>query len=322
MKIGVMIPTACVLWSQFATASSVDLMSQFVSRDGYHSGNKELQFYDRSLVVQKDHSIILNLKKEFTSNCSEKDPGFSCEYRSGWIDTYGSWSTATHTRGMIVVEASVNPRSGVNAAGLWPAIWMLPNSLPPLSMEKNAQYPWPLNGEIDILEGRGSNPSEMASTIHYGSDSATRHAYNGSILNSPQLDTARRVQYAFSWDFTKQGNDPEMFYWKVKLSPNDPWKEVKRIDLTHLIEDGKNMETCPSLGLNYPEKRNIPMKNCFLNVFQAGQESGYYLIVNLAVGGYYDGNPDVRADLSGSSMTVFQAQYYSDVINPEQISSN
>lgn len=300
---------------------SVDVMSNFQARDGYHSGNKELQIYDHSLVEQKGTSFVLNLKKEFTPNCNEKDPTFSCKYKSAWIDTFGKWSTGSSSKGTIVIQASVNQKKGVDPKGLWPAIWLLPNSLPPLDMEKNAEYAWPLNGEIDIMEGRGSDLNEIASTVHYGTDSATKHAYNGSIFKSLNTSISNQVQYAFSWDFTKQNSKSEVFYWNVKTSSNREWKELKRIDLSDLIENDKIIENCPKLGLNYPKKTNIPLKQCFQNIFQAGQESGYYLIVNLAIGGYYDGNPDVNTDLSGSNITVHSAKYYPDLIDIQKIPS-
>jgi hypothetical protein len=299
----------------------VDVMPDFQARDGYHSGNKELQYYDRSLALQKGTSFVLNLKKESTPNCNEKDPQFNCRYKSGWIDTFGKWSTGSSSKGTIVIQASVNHKQGVDPQGLWPAIWLLPNSLPPLGMEKNAEYPWPLNGEIDIMEGRGSNLNEIASTIHFGTDGATKHAYNGSIFKSSNANISNQVQYALSWDFTNQSNKSEMLYWNVKISANKEWKELKRIDLSDLIESDKSIETCPKLGLNYPEKKHISLKQCLLNVFQAGQESGYYLIVNLAVGGYYDGNPDINTDLSDSSMTVYSAKYYPDMTDVQKIPS-
>lgn len=299
-------------FSAYAVQQFSDLMPSFQARDGYHSGNKELQIYDRALANHNGTSFVLNLKKQNTPNC---DKNFNCEYKSGWIDTYGKWSTKTASKGMIVIEASVNPTQGVDPEGLWPAIWMLPNSLPPLSLEKTAQYSWPLNGEIDIMEGRGSNLNEIASTIHYGLDGSTKHAYNGSIYKCQAVRISDRIQYALSWNFENKNNPPQIS-WNVKLPNQKSWKNLKNMDLSTLARSDNIAGTCPKLGLNYPERTNIPMKECLLNVFNAGQESGYYLIVNLAVGGYYDGNPSQNKDLSGSQMTVYSARYYPNVTVP------
>ncbi|MEO2049397.1 MAG: glycoside hydrolase family 16 protein [Pirellulales bacterium] len=45
--------------------------------------------------------------------------------------------------------------------GTWPAIWLLPDT---------AQYPWPSQGEIDILENRGNQPELTSSAFHWGPD--------------------------------------------------------------------------------------------------------------------------------------------------------
>lgn len=43
--------------------------------------------------------------------------------------------------------------------GTWPAIWLLPNA---------EQYPWPSQGEIDIMENRGQQPTLTSAAFHYG----------------------------------------------------------------------------------------------------------------------------------------------------------
>jgi len=43
--------------------------------------------------------------------------------------------------------------------GTWPAIWLLPDT---------GQYPWPSQGEIDIMENRGNQPTLTSSAFHWG----------------------------------------------------------------------------------------------------------------------------------------------------------
>ena len=45
--------------------------------------------------------------------------------------------------------------------GIWPAIWMMPQ-------DESVYGWWPASGEIDIYEGRGPNPTELQSAIHFG----------------------------------------------------------------------------------------------------------------------------------------------------------
>jgi len=44
-------------------------------------------------------------------------------------------------------------------AGMWPAIWMMPT--------QSVFGEWPRSGEIDIMEGRGTEPNRVEGTIHY-----------------------------------------------------------------------------------------------------------------------------------------------------------
>jgi len=44
-------------------------------------------------------------------------------------------------------------------AGMWPAIWMMPT--------QSVFGGWPRSGEIDIMEGRGNEPTRVEGTVHY-----------------------------------------------------------------------------------------------------------------------------------------------------------
>ena len=48
---------------------------------------------------------------------------------------------------------------------MWPAIWLLPDG------------PWPSEGEIDIMENRGNQPSLTSSAFHWGTQSPYTHDY-------------------------------------------------------------------------------------------------------------------------------------------------
>jgi len=50
---------------------------------------------------------------------------------------------------------------GIEGKGLWPAIWMMPQS-------ENFYGQWPRCGEIDIMEILGHEPNKSYATIHYG----------------------------------------------------------------------------------------------------------------------------------------------------------
>ncbi len=104
-------------------------------------------------------------------------------YRSGLIRTwaeqaYGRWE----------VRASLP-----STQGMWPAIWILPRNVA-----------WPVGGEIDIMENRGSAPTIVGSAYHYGA-SVAAHQYvskdfSYSVNNSPVSFQGSMHTYAVDWD--------------------------------------------------------------------------------------------------------------------------
>ena len=52
--------------------------------------------------------------------------------------------------------------------GMWPAIWLLPDG------------PWPSEGEIDIMENRGNQPTLTSSAFHWGTHTPYTHDYHAA----------------------------------------------------------------------------------------------------------------------------------------------
>ncbi|PPQ75059.1 hypothetical protein CVT26_012061, partial [Gymnopilus dilepis] len=81
---------------------------------------------------------------------------------------------------------------------LWPAIWMLP--------ENNTYGPWPLSGEIDIIEARGNGPSYPAqgsnfvrSTLSYGPlPTLVNRVYGWFSMKRSSFSSSFHV-YTFEW---------------------------------------------------------------------------------------------------------------------------
>jgi hypothetical protein len=67
---------------------------------------------------------------------------------------------------------------------LWPAIWMLPST----------NHPWPVGGEIDIMESMGNSP-ESGFGLNYKSVSSALHfGYNKSLFPIAYTSFAEKVQ--------------------------------------------------------------------------------------------------------------------------------
>ncbi|CAK8673064.1 unnamed protein product [Clavelina lepadiformis] len=105
--------------------------------------NNELQYYtdqSKNIDTENGHLTITPLKENYGGK----------QYTSGRMHSKFAWKY-----GRVEVRAKLP-----NGYGLWPAIWMMPRD--------SVYGGWPQSGEIDIMEARGQNLNEFASTIHYG----------------------------------------------------------------------------------------------------------------------------------------------------------
>ncbi|KAG9230646.1 putative beta-1,3-glucan-binding protein [Amylocarpus encephaloides] len=86
---------------------------------------------------------------------------------------------------------------------LWPAIWMLP---------VNETYgPWPLSGEIDIVEGRGNNYTYkqggnniVSSALHWGPDSANDAWWRTNVKRSALHTTYSATSHTFGLEWSQK----------------------------------------------------------------------------------------------------------------------
>ncbi|HEY2084206.1 MAG TPA: glycoside hydrolase family 16 protein, partial [Verrucomicrobiae bacterium] len=93
--------------------------------------------------------------------------------------------------------------------GLWPALWMLGTNI------STSGIGWPDCGEVDVLENKGTNITQVQSSIHYGSDGTTTYNFTDgqSITNGYHT-------YTFDWT-----PNTMLFYVDGHLfeTQNSPW---------------------------------------------------------------------------------------------------
>ncbi|KAI9457220.1 glycoside hydrolase family 16 protein [Lactarius psammicola] len=84
----------------------------------------------------------------------------------------------------------VEVRAKLPRGCLWPAIWMLP--------ENNTYGPWPLSGEIDLMESRGNGPDYPAQGVNYvrGSLNWGPLSWLNAVYKTYGWWTMRRSTYA------------------------------------------------------------------------------------------------------------------------------
>jgi len=128
--------------------------------------NNERQAYLPQQVSVADGHLVLTAVDQ---------PYAGKAYRSGkveskYVQQYGRWEIRARLPGTL---------------GTWPALWLLPDT---------QAFPWPSQGEIDILENRGHQPYLTSSAYHYGSSPANhrytfaeqRTAEQGQLVNYHQ----------------------------------------------------------------------------------------------------------------------------------------
>lgn len=122
-------------------------------------------------------------------------------------------------------------------------------------LPQNSPYgEWPASGEIDILESKGSRPSWTSASLHFGSATDRRYiTYSKDDLSSP---ISEFHTYTLVWE-------SEAMYWYV-----DDQLYAWETFWFSKTNDGKYQP------------------------FPAPFDNPFYIILNLAIGGSFDGNPD------------------------------
>jgi beta-glucanase (GH16 family) len=143
--------------------------------------------------------------------------------------------------------------------GLWPALWLLPQG--------DAYGTWASSGEIDVLEARGQEPNKVSGAIHFGGKWPTNTVLTSDYTLPDGGTIADFHTYALEWE-------PGELRWYVDgavYATRSFWWSTSRTD-------GKQ-------GLR-------PEKEADLNPWPAPFDKPFYLVMNLAVGGNFLGNPD------------------------------
>jgi len=189
-------PYQLVWWDDFE-GDSLDLKKWYHLVDCSGRGNNELQCYtNRTENVRVSNGILELIARP--EKYEERD------YTSGRVHSSGQgW-----TYGFFEARARL-PRG----KHLWPAIWMVPSS--------GVYGPWPMSGEIDIMEARGQDTYRMESTIHYGAARTDRSKIGTSMMDFPfDLSDDFHV-FGFEWN-----NSSMSWYFdgiKYFQVPTDKW---------------------------------------------------------------------------------------------------
>ncbi len=155
-------------------------------------------------------------------------------------------------------------------AGMWPAFWMLPQ--PEKGMGTNNRYGgWAANGEIDIIEGRGRLPYEVGHTVHYGGDPSTY------LTRPTKLKTSFAEWHTYGLEWRS-----DHLAWFVD------GVEMYRVNNTAWRTDSPLGQNNPTAPFDVP----------------------FYIVIDLAVGGNYDGGVRPDASFVSAEMQVDYVRVY------------
>ncbi|EIM84966.1 glycoside hydrolase family 16 protein [Stereum hirsutum FP-91666 SS1] len=165
---------------------------------------------------------------------------------------------------------------------MWPAIWMLP--------ENDTYGPWPMSGEIDIMEARGNGPSYPAQGTNY---------VRGS-LNWGPVTWLNAVSKTFGWWTVRRASFDQGFH-TYALEWTDKFLRIY-VDnrLQHMLELSFNIPffqrgDFPASVTNASSE--IILQNPWANSGNSAPfDQPFYLILDVAIGGTNGWFPDAAGN--------------------------
>jgi beta-glucanase (GH16 family) len=152
-----------LVWSDEFDGSAIDTTKwTFDTGNGSGGwGNQEREFYtSRTNNAHVAGGVLHIVARQETTN------GFP--YTSARMKTQGLyWKKYGY------IEFRARLPQGL---GFWPALWLLGTNI--------ASVGWPACGEIDVMENKGSVPTQIGVAIHY-SDASNNHLFNSSAYTLP-----------------------------------------------------------------------------------------------------------------------------------------
>jgi beta-glucanase (GH16 family) len=184
------VPNWQLFWHDEFDGNSLNT-TNWTALDRQNSFNNEKQYYRPEQVSVANGNLQITATSQPLANKL---------YRSGLIT-----SNALYGPGRF--EARIDLPT---TQGMWPAFWMNPN-----------QVQWPLGGEIDIMENKGSQPTIVSSAFHWQKDPGpccgqhlyTSHIYTASSGGNPVNFHAGFHTYAAEWDKNPTTNANEVRFY-------------------------------------------------------------------------------------------------------------
>lgn len=245
------------------------------SGDGW--GNNEQQYYtdgDNTSFVTEDGAKCLKITAKKESKGGKNYTSARLWTMDDSKNPGGDKVTKfSKTYGRIESRIKINNQQD-NMAGIWPAFWMMP---------ANDEYgTWAASGELDIMEARGSNKNSVDGTIHYGSQWPNNKSIGGSLNKNTAIAGSELPDFSYA----------DWHTYAVEWLPGEIcWY----VDDTLYYKTSNWYSTTETNGSDF--------------TYPAPFDQDFYILLNLAIGGNYDGGAlDDR--LTEASMLVDYVRVY------------
>ncbi|KAG1765561.1 concanavalin A-like lectin/glucanase [Suillus occidentalis] len=218
---------------------------------------------------------------------------------------------------------------------LWPAIWMLPqgNSSDTSTNQGTGVYgPWPVSGEIDIMEARGNLPSYPAQGSNYVRSSLNYGPFAGGTtpISTGTSTIANLLKSIYGWVSTKRGNFADGFHvyafeWTsewMRFYTDDRLQAMINLKISSKSSDSYffNAGGFPGVAMNTSSGKEVvvedPWSTAYGGSAAAPFDQDFYLVIDLAVGGtsgwfpdsvggklWYDGSATAMHDFAAAQDT-------------------
>ena len=161
--------------------------------------------------------------------------------------------------------------------GVWPALWMLP--------QDDKYGGWAASGEIDVLEARGQEPAQGA-----------RHA-------ALRLRWPANAHAGNEYSFPRTATIADFHVYALEWEPGEIRWSVDGKILRHADRSGGAASKTDG------EKGVQPAKEADLNPWPAPFDQPFYLVMNVAVGGNFLGNPDTTTKFPAEMLVDYVRVY-------------
>ena len=272
-----------LVWSDEFEGAAIDASKWSHEKNCYGGGNNELQCYtdkpDNAFVRDGKLHLVARQEKIAGPAKGDDDPAYDPADTSATRDYSSARLRSKHkgdwTYGRFEIRALMP-----QGQGIWPAIWMLPTEW---------KYGgWPRSGEIDIFEAVNSNTGDFGNklhgTLHYGRP-WPNNSYTGTYYIPPANIWEQFHTYAVEWE------EGEIRWY---------------VDDVHYAT-----QTSAGWFTYYQEREGEPFK---IGEGAAPFDQAFHLILNLAVGGNWPGQPN--------SATQFPQQMQVDFVRVYQCQRN